>query len=69
MSPEDMKSTMLARGPSEGMAQAMIDMAAAKNEGPDHMIPRTAENTTPTSFLAWCESVLKPAVQEGPEPS
>ena len=59
---EDMKLMMLARGASEGMAQAMIDMAAAKNEGLDHMIPRTAENTTPTSFVTWCESVLKPAV-------
>lgn len=61
----DMKSMMLARGASEGMAQAMIDMAAAKNEGMDHLIPRTPENTSPTSFLTWCQTVLKPALRQG----
>ncbi len=28
----------------------------------DNAEPRTAENTTPTSFRQWCEEVLKPAV-------
>jgi hypothetical protein len=37
-------------------------MAWAKNEGLDNAEPRTAENTTPTSFRQWCEEVLKPAV-------
>jgi uncharacterized protein YbjT (DUF2867 family) len=64
-----MKSLMLASGASEGMAQAMIDMAAAKNEGMDHLIPRTPENSTPTSFLTWCRTVLKPALHHGTSPS
>jgi len=50
-------------GFSKGMAQAMTDMIAAKNEGMDRLEPRTPEATTPTSFRQWCEEVLKPAVQ------
>lgn len=64
MSMEDLRSMMLGRGASQGMAQAMVNMVTAKNEGVDHMIPRTPENSTPTSFRTWCEEVLKPAVLE-----
>src|SRR6266536_1088411 len=49
-------------GMSEAMAQGMTVMAAAKNEGLDNAVKRTAENSTPTSFRQWCEEVLKPAV-------
>jgi uncharacterized protein YbjT (DUF2867 family) len=58
----EMKAMILGRGASEGMAQAMIDMVVAKNEGIDHMIPRSPENSTPTSFRAWCDGVLRPAL-------
>ena len=51
-------------GMSEAMAQGMTDMAAAKNEGIDNAVPRTPENSTPTSFRQWCEEVLKPAVTD-----
>ena len=44
------------------MAQGMVDMMAAKNEGLDNAEPRTAQSTTPTSFREWCDDVLKPAV-------
>ena len=57
-----MKATMLGRGASEGMAQAMVDMCVAKNEGLDHTIPRSLENSTPTSFRTWCDDVLRPAL-------
>lgn len=50
------------RGASEAMARGMVDMMVAKNEGLDHVIPRTPESTTPTTFRQWCEEVLKPAV-------
>jgi hypothetical protein len=49
-------------GISEVMAQGMVDMFAAKNNGLDNAAPRTPESTTPTSFRQWCEEVLKPAV-------
>ena len=44
------------------MAQGMIDMMDAIKAGIYSGYPRTAENTTPTSFRQWCEEVLKPAV-------
>ena len=55
-------SRFIELGMSEAMAQGMTDMAAAKDNGLDNAEPRTAENTTPTSFRQWCEDVLKPAI-------
>ena len=45
------------------MAQAMLDMMVAKDNGIDNAEPRTPESTTPTSFRQWCEDVLEPAVR------
>ena len=59
---EAFKSMLLSRGMSEGMAQGMVAMFAAKNEGMGNLAPRTPQSTTPTSFHQWCEDVLKPAV-------
>lgn len=56
------KKTLMDNGMSEAMAQGMVDMAKAKNEGMDNVVIRNAENTTPTSFRQWCEETLKPAV-------
>jgi uncharacterized protein YbjT (DUF2867 family) len=63
---EDLRQTMLGRGASAGMTQAMVNMLTAKNEGLDHMTARPASNPAPTGFRAWCETVLKPAVQAEP---
>lgn len=54
------QARLIELGMSEPMAQAMTAMAAAKNAGLDNAEPRTAENTTPTSFRQWCEEVLRP---------
>jgi uncharacterized protein YbjT (DUF2867 family) len=59
---EVFKAGFIARNASEAFAQGMTDMMCAKNKGLDNAEPRTAENTTPTSFRQWCEEVLKPAV-------
>ena len=56
------KSQMTKFGMSDAMAQAMLDMQVAKNEGLDNAEPRTAQSTTPTSFRQWCQEILKPAV-------
>ena len=56
------KAQFLRYGFSEAMAQGMTDMMYAKNQGLDLGVPRTPENTTPTSFRQWCEDTLKPAV-------
>jgi len=39
------------------MAQSMLDMMVAKNEGPGNAEPRTQAATTPTSFRQLCEGV------------
>lgn len=57
-----LKSQLTQRGASEAMAQGMIDMMVAKNDGLDHVVPRTSQATTPTTFRQWCEAELKPVV-------
>ena len=59
---EAFKARLTGFGMSEAMAQGMLDMMVAKNEGLDNAEPRTPQSTTPTSFRQWCEEVLKPAV-------
>jgi uncharacterized protein YbjT (DUF2867 family) len=49
-------------GMSEAFAQAMTDMAMAKDAGLDKAVPRTPETASPTHFRAWCAEVLRPAV-------
>jgi hypothetical protein len=61
---EAYKDRFLGFGMSDAMAQAMTDMAWAKNQGLDNAVQRTLENSTPTSFREWSEDVLKPAVLE-----
>jgi uncharacterized protein YbjT (DUF2867 family) len=60
---DDYKAQFVGLGMSDAMAQGMTDMARAKSEGVDNGEPRTAQNTTPTSFRQWCEDELKPAVR------
>ncbi|KAB0676311.1 NAD(P)H-binding protein [Aureimonas leprariae] len=64
MSMEDMRGMMTNRGASAGMAQAMVDMLTAKNEGLDGMVARgeADRERTPTTFRQWCETKLRPAV-------
>jgi uncharacterized protein YbjT (DUF2867 family) len=62
ISGEALKARLSGDGMSEAMAQGMVDMMLAKNEGLDNAAPRTPQSTTPTSFRQWCEEVLKPAV-------
>ena len=44
------------------MAQGMLGMMAAKDNGLDNAEPRTPQSSSPTSFRQWCEEVLAPAV-------
>ncbi|WP_328314710.1 NAD(P)H-binding protein [Streptomyces sp. NBC_00442] len=59
---EALKERLTGFGSSEAMAQAMVDMFDAKNQGMDKAEPRTAESTTATTFRQWCEEAVKPAV-------
>ncbi|MET8878576.1 NAD(P)H-binding protein [Nocardia sp. NPDC004604] len=57
------KTRLLESGMSEVMAQGMLDMLEAKNNGLDNAEPRTPQSTTPTTFRQWCEESLTPAFQ------
>jgi uncharacterized protein YbjT (DUF2867 family) len=61
--PDNYKAQLVQNGASEAMAQGLLDMTADVYEhGIYHAEPRKPENTTPTTFRAWCDQVLKPAV-------
>lgn len=57
---EQFKEQFLGRGASESFAQGYVDMYRAKDEGIDNTVPRTPENTGPTSFRTFCEQTLTP---------
>ncbi|GAA3524121.1 NAD(P)H-binding protein [Amycolatopsis ultiminotia] len=58
-----LKEQMRAGGASEAMAQSMVDMAIAKENGLDNGIRRTPHHATeaPTTFRTWCTNNLRPA--------
>ncbi|WP_053187602.1 NmrA family NAD(P)-binding protein [Pseudomonas thivervalensis] len=60
---EVFKASLLSQGMSPAMAQGVVDMMIAKNQGLDNAERRTLQSTTPTHFRQWCEVVLKPAVE------
>jgi uncharacterized protein YbjT (DUF2867 family) len=56
------KDTLTGNGMSDAVAQGMVDMMTAKNDGLDNAEPRTPEASSPTTFRQWCAEVLRPAV-------
>ncbi|XVV13897.1 NAD(P)H-binding protein [Actinoplanes sp. CA-131856] len=50
--PDVFKANMLRFGNSEAIAQGLLDMALAKNNGLDHVAPGVPR--TPTTFRQWC---------------
>jgi uncharacterized protein YbjT (DUF2867 family) len=66
---DELRSQMQGMGASESFTDAMVSMMAAKGNGSDLLETRTPETSTPTSFQAWAEAVLKPAVLSRAEPS
>jgi uncharacterized protein YbjT (DUF2867 family) len=59
------KDQLTGFGMSDAMAQGLLDMMIAKDNGLDNGIARTPQNAidTPTTFRQWCEDTLKPAAQ------
>ena len=55
-------ANLIGLGMSDAMAQGMLDMAMAKDNGLDNAELRTPQSTNPPSFRQWCEDVLKPVV-------
>ena len=62
MSMDDFGGMMQASGASEGMAAAMGEMFAAKNEGVDAMVEPPSRATTPATFRQWYEEELRPVL-------
>jgi uncharacterized protein YbjT (DUF2867 family) len=56
------KQAFIGYGYSEAMAQGMIDMSVAAERGLNNALLRTPENTTPTSFRAFAQETLVPAL-------
>ena len=56
------KEGLMAHGASVAMAQNLMNLYAAIDDGLYNHEPRAPQNTTPTSFRKWCEEVLKPAL-------
>jgi uncharacterized protein YbjT (DUF2867 family) len=63
MSADAATAQLLQAGASEAVAHLLREMYAAAADDPHGSVPRTPENTTPTSFRQWCADVLKPAIQ------
>ena len=63
VSGDEYKNRLTQFGMSDPMAQALLDMAMAKDAGLDNGVIRTPETSTPTTFEQWCTEVLKAAVQ------
>jgi uncharacterized protein YbjT (DUF2867 family) len=57
-----LKQVLTGRGVSEAMAQSVVDMDLAGERGITNATPRTAGNTTPTTFREFAEESVKPAV-------
>lgn len=62
---EAFKSRLSEFGMSEAMAQAMLDMTAAKNEGLDNANRALGDPAPRLACGCWCEEVLKPTVLSG----
>jgi len=60
--PKEYGEMMLRHGASEGVAQAMVEMARAQNEGFYDTEPATSERADSIGLREWCEQVLRPAV-------
>lgn len=60
-----MRRRLVGAGLSEPMADAMLEMIDAKEQGLDDGVTRTPQHAidTPTTFRQWCEEVLRPAVR------
>jgi uncharacterized protein YbjT (DUF2867 family) len=57
---DQFKQQFIDRGATASVAQGYVEMYRAKDEGIDNTTRRTAQNTSPTSFRAFCEQSLRP---------
>ncbi|MFI8849654.1 NAD(P)H-binding protein [Streptomyces sp. NPDC053499] len=60
---DDVRASLTGHGMSEAFVEGLVDMMRAKDDGLDEGVQRTPQTASPTTFRAWCEEVLRPAVQ------
>lgn len=62
---EALRQQLTGHGMSQAMAQAMLDMTVAKDNGLDLGVRRTPQHAvdTPTTLRQWCADTLAPAVR------
>ncbi len=59
----DLGAGLAGYGMGAAFVAGMVDMMRAKDHGLDDGIARTPQTAGPTTFRAWCEQVLTPAVR------
>ncbi|MET9532591.1 NAD(P)H-binding protein [Streptomyces sp. NPDC006649] len=58
----DFRAALTGYGIGNAIVDGYVDMMRAKDDGLDGGVRRTPRTASPTTFRAWCEEVLKPAV-------
>jgi uncharacterized protein YbjT (DUF2867 family) len=65
ISDDQFQAALVRAGMSEQVANLLVEMAQALNSQKTHSLePRTAQNTTPTSYEAFATEVFAPAYQD-----
>jgi uncharacterized protein YbjT (DUF2867 family) len=60
---DELRAALGGSGLGDAVAQGLVDMMRAKDEGLDAGVRRTPQTASPTTFRAWCEEVLEPQVR------
>ncbi|WP_144715203.1 hypothetical protein [Curtobacterium pusillum] len=61
---EDYSATLAQYGLSPAWVRGLADVATAQNDGIYDVEPRDPEAVAPTTFRAWAQRTLVPAVQD-----
>lgn len=67
VSAEQYAATLTQYGIAPGWVKGLVDMAVAQNDGAYYVQQREISDVAPTTFRAWAEKVLAPAVQNAPQ--
>lgn len=60
---DDFRAALTGHVFGDAIIEGFVDMMRAKDNGLDNGVRRTPDTASPTTFRAWCEEVLKPAVR------
>ncbi|KOV60720.1 NAD(P)H-binding protein [Streptomyces sp. MMG1121] len=60
---DEFQAALAGHGFGDALVEGYVDMMRSKDNGLDDGVQRTPQTASPTTFHAWCEEVLKPAVR------